>query len=767
MNKYVFELRLTTLFCTLMGVSSGAFPQQDDEYIGQTIEEVIVTAQHREKRLQDVPFSVSAISGEMIEAANMIGIQDLSEVTPSFSFTPSASARGSGVLIRGIGTVNFSDGIEGAVGTVVDGVIIGRQSAALQDFDDIERVEVLRGPQGTLFGKNTSAGLVNVVTRKPTAELEGLIGTSYATVDERRVNGIISGPISDNGDLLGRLSAFSNTRDGLLEQTNPAADVDKMNDKNEWGVRGKLLFNPTDQLSLYLIGEYHKQDADCCVWTERSLSDNSLQTDSLSPFIDASDENRDSAISNVTHQSSDNKGISLQIEHSFDNGSILRAITAAREFYIDEMNDADNTPTELLDRAGTESTTTQHSQEFQWISPDDESFSYMIGGLYFYQKQDAMSRFSGTIVAPVNPDTGPELLLNPEQLATDQNQLTKSVNYAIFGQATYNFAQRWALTVGARRLHDELKIDFERDVEFNSIAGLGTVALPGQLGVATELNTTESDDAYMGMASLQLFYNDDITAYFTVARGYKGTGIAFAADSVDVLDPEIPLNIELGIRANLLAQRVYLAATLFNTKYDDFQTSVDALGGSLTTNIDRVQSQGFELEVSGLITDNLALNMNIAYVDAKVDDFATPVECYPDQTANRGCTEISAGVFAQSLEGNQLPNSPKWSANIGFSYSFLQSKQGVAFTNVNYAWRDEALFSLGGDVKTTQKAYGLLNGRIGYNFTSANIELALWGKNILDKNYAYVIFENFIFSGGYSQFNGMERQIGADAKWRF
>lgn len=753
---------------TSLCVAQASAPANSVEKAGNEIEEVRVTAQHREQRLQDIPFSVSAISGEAIEAAKMIEIGDLVEVTPSLTFTHSVSSRGEGVIIRGIGTVSFSDGIEGAVGTVVDGVIIGRQSAALRDFDDIERVEVLRGPQGTLFGKNTSAGLLNIITRKPTAEFEGLIGASYASFDEFRVNGILSGPLSEDARLMGRVSAFSNTRDGVIDQRNEALNVDEMNDKSEQGVRAKLLFDATENLSVYLITEYSQQDADCCVWTERELSPNAIQIGALAPFLTASKENRDSALSNITNQESTNKGISLHLEYAHSSGATFKSITAHRRFQFDAFNDADNTPDVLIDRAGTRSKTTQSSQEFQWISPGDQRFDYVLGALVFTQRQDAVSRFSGTIVSPLAPDTGFDLLLVPELLSTDEDKVTDTLNYAIFGQATYELHERWAITAGARVLRDELDIEFLRDVETGIVPGLGLeVALPGLLGVAAQLDATEKDIAAMGMVSLQFFYNDDVTSFITVSRGYKGAGIEFSASNVQILDPESPSNVEVGIRANLLNHKLYVALTAFHTDYNDFQSSVDALGGALTTNIANVRSRGFELEGGVFPNDKLSFNFGMAYVDAIVEDFETPVNCYPGQTMAQGCIEFSPDVFGQSIEGNQLPNSPKWSANIGGSYIIHRSVGSESYISANYSWRDDALFSLAGDTNTTQSAYGLLGASLGYIDKNSGVEFSLWAKNLLDKDYAYVIFENVIFEEGYSQFNGMERHVGADVKWRF
>jgi iron complex outermembrane receptor protein len=305
-------------------------------------------------------------------------------------------------------------------------------------------------------------------------------------------------------------------------------------------------------------------------------------------------------------------------------------------------------------------------------------------------------------------------------------------------------------------------------VETGFVPGLDLeVALPGLLGVAAVLDARQTDNAAMGMASLQFLYKENITTFVTASRGYKGAGIEFTARSVDVLDPETPFNIEAGIRANLLDSRLYLSVTGFHTDYGDFQSSVDALGGALTTNINNVRSRGFELEAVSYPNDRLSLNFSLAYVDATIEDFDVPVNCYPDQSPSQGCIEISPDVYAQSIEGNHLPNAPEWGANLGASYTFYRSFEGEGYVTGNYSWRDDALFDLGGDPGTTQESYGLLNARVGYSHANSGLEISLWSKNVLDKNYSYVIFENVIFSGGYSQFIGMERQFGADVKWGF
>ena len=240
------------------------------------LEEIVVTAQKREQTYLDVPVSVTSISNEVLEMANAREFQDLVQVTPSLTYSESTDMRGSGVLIRGVWTTAFQSGVEPTVSTVVYGVVLGRTGNFLSDLVDIERVEVLRGPQGTLFGKNASAGVVNVITRRPTEEFEGVIRVSATDDDQQTVEGSVSGALTDS--LRGRLTGFWKDFDGYLDNR---FNGDQFNGSESWGLRGKLDIDLSDNVNLLLIADYSEQDRSCCLATVRNVG----QTPDLLPFL--------------------------------------------------------------------------------------------------------------------------------------------------------------------------------------------------------------------------------------------------------------------------------------------------------------------------------------------------------------------------------------------------------------------------------------------------------------------------------------------------
>lgn len=756
--------------CVVGSVGGNSAVAQNNELSLLELEEVVVTAQRREQRILDIPFSISAISGDTLDQKGITGVDDLAAYTPALTFGASASSRGEGLQIRGIGTTNFADGIEGAVGTVIDGVVVGRQSAALNDLFDIERIEVLRGPQGTLFGKNTSAGLINIITKKPTQESEFIARASYGTFDTAKLNAVISGAIADD-KLLGRLSVYTQSRDGTVDQVNPNLDQSELNDKQETALRAKLLFDVNSDLEIYMIGEYSQEDQDCCVWTERVLSDpnspsdlyglNNFQVSALSGLLQAGPENRKVAPSSPAGQESTSGAFSVQVDYSLSDKASLRSISAWRKFDTEEYNDPDGTPLAIFDYAGTESDVTQLSQEIQLLMTPMDDLEFVVGALFFDQSIDSSSRFAGT------------LAYSPELIETFSDQTTDIRNIGLFGQVTYQFSDRWALTGGTRIVREDIDITFKRNAGAYTFPVSDPTSepfvlrLPGPLGVDAQLTAKESDTAYTGMVSLQYFINDATTAYGTISNGYKGRGLAVNAKDVTILEPEVPVNVEAGIRSRFFDRRVFTSLSLFRTHYQDFQSSVIELSGVSTVNVDSVVSRGAEFEFSVTPTENFLVSGGVAYIDARIDEYPTLNACYTGQTEAQGCLLLDDGSYGQSIEGNVMPNSPKWSASMNLNWNFYTGNEFQAYINTGYSWRSKVIFDLLGDPNTRQDAYGLLDSRLGFRNTKHGYEIAVWGKNLTDENYALGIFENFIFGSGYSQFLGLERQVGVEFLWEY
>jgi iron complex outermembrane recepter protein len=753
-----------------------------DEGIG----EIIVTAQRRAQALSEVPLAVTAIGGESFESQGFDTLDDLVGTVPSLTFGSSANSRGEGLVIRGFGTTSFSDAAEGAVGIVIDGVTLGRQAAGLLDLIDIERIEVLRGPQGTLFGKNSSAGLINIVTRRPSEELELTARASYGSDDELRLAASVSGPLVADR-ILARITAFRNKRDGIVNQVNSAFPETKFNNVDQWGVRGKLEFRPSDKLTATLIGEYQKQDILCCNWTRRSFAPPALgalatlERVSLTPFYTPGPANRDVAITiRSNFQRSETKAGTLNIDYQIGDHT-LRSITGYRSFDISEGNKADQLPVSFFNLAATDSRIEQVSQELQLVSPDDGPVKYTFG-LFYYQLdvdsvQTQAAEFAiapapvGAIPAGLAPilfgATGNSF---PRVTLTNiQNQSQKTINYAGYGQISYDFTPQFTATLGARLLRESLDVYFDRSGGL-PIGAFGQRIVPGIDPDAVK------DTALTYTGSLRYELADDISIYGTYARGYKGRAYDLNAGSpivfvgaqpiFNALQPERVDNYEIGLRSLLLDRRLQVNLTAFNTDVANYQAAAqrtDGVPGFVLNNVGKFRTRGVELELLARPSRAFEFGANLAVIDAEYVDYPNG-ECPSPFVANRPPSCALTGT--QDLSGTQAANAPdiSGSAYAQLTLSLSDSWDVIGWGQVNF--RSDTLYSLTQDPNTIQDGYATVNTRLTLR-SDKGYELSLWARNLTDTDYAEGIFSTPIFTGGYSQFLATDRQIGVEAKLSF
>ena len=752
---------------------------QDDEG-GLAI--IIVTAQKREQTLDEVPMAVTAIDGEFFEDSGFDSIDDLVEVVPSLTFGSSSTARGEGLVIRGFGTTSFSDAAEGAVGIVIDGVVLGRQASGLLDLVDIERIEVLRGPQGTLFGKNASAGVVNVITKRPSNTFEADARALYGSDNEIRLGGSVSGPLADN--LSARITGFWNQRDGILDQLNPAFPIDEVNDEDEWGVRGKLEFEAGDAVNILLTGEYQKQDTLCCNWTVREFATAgpfaALQRATLGAFVTPGEGNRDVALTiRSNFQESETIAATLDIDVALGEHT-LRSISGYRTFDISEGNKTDQLPVSFFDLAATDSEIEQFSQEVQLVSPDGP-FEYVLGLYLFNLQVDSVQRQEASFVrpgpgvnipTPLAPFLLPPALLPlfpPETLVNVQNQAQETWNYAAFGQATLEVTDALSFTAGARIIHETLDVSFDR-----------TGGLPlGAFGqTIAGIEDSVSDTAVTGMASVRYEFTPDISTYFTYSRGYKGRAydlnagspIAFDNNGEAIYEPlenETVNHFETGLRLRTIDGKLQGALTGFHTTVDDFQAAsqrTDGIPGFVLSNVGKFRTKGAELEVAIRPDPMFETGFNLSYVDARYVDFPNG-ECPPPTLPNRPASCALTGT--QDLSGARASNAPELS---GFAYGTVfvpfGSSGWEASLRGEVSFRSDTLYSLTQDPNTIQDGDALVNARFEVAAPDDRIRIALFGRNLFDKDYADTIFSTPVI-GGYSQFIANDRRLGIELRAQY
>lgn len=704
--------------------------------------EIIVTAQKREERLQDVPLSVAVVSAEALNAFGMSEATDLQYVVPGLTLINAAGTRNAGFFIRGIGTSSFSsESIEGSTAYVVDGVVLGQSGAAFADLPDIERIEVLRGPQGTLFGKNSSAGVINVTTRSPGDSFEGRVSGSLAAPHgERRIAAYVGGPIADGVGLM--LSGRINKRDGYVRN---ARDGRRFNDRDEWGVRGKLKLELSERLQVMITGDYYERDAACCIWTIRSTGPLVSPTEQLqlNAGIRFGRDNQAQNIDGDVYSHNNIYGAALQADYDLGGGYSLTSITAARRYRSHDGLDSDSLPVDVLNLNEAMFRQKQFTQEVRLTSPTGGTVDFVLGLFYFDGKVFSRStqRFP----------TFPFPFLNK----TVDNR-ARTQNGAIFGQANINLTDDFRLIAGARVLREKARAAKDRN-DF-------------LLNLTSSAEEKKSDTAILWRGGVQYDFTNDIMAFATITRGYKGGGFDtnIGLPNLPDVQPEKPTNIELGLRTAFPDQRLIFNITAFHTKVDGYQAAARDAGPPPVTRIfnGEAKTKGIEADfnwrpVGG--TDWTIYGSG-AYIDAQWGDFGN-APCYSLQTAAQGCVGAQ-----QDLTGARLPFSSRWTGTLAtnFSTPIGHGANFVLDLGVNY--RSSAIIAFPNDPAALQKGFALFNASIALAGDENKWRVSLFGKNLADKRYSIVDFTTPIIAGGsYSQFIPYEarRVIGLSAEFGF
>ncbi len=687
------------------------------------IEEIVVTATKRAQSVQDVPVAVSAVDQATIEAMRIDEFTDITRISPSLTVNRGDWATNSGFSLRGIGTNVFSINIEPSVAIVVDDVPLVRSSQAFSDLLDIERIEVLRGPQSTLFGKNASAGVVNVVTQAPGEDFDFRFRGGYTTDDQLDFGLTTGGPLSDAVGF--RLSAFLKEReDGHIDNITTGEEVDG---NESWGVRGKLVFYPSERVTATVFAELSESESTCCNATMRSVPANAaflgfLPAPAVLAGLDPAPDNTKIGSDDLTADDSEawNAGLRLSIdigEHE------LLSVTAYNEWDYEVTRDVDGTAFDLLAlfTGGAASgglvqgggfDLESLSQEFRLISPASETFEY-VAGLY-YSDVDYGRDFQRGPLFAANwvADTGTEVI-------------------ALYGQGTLAVGENTSLILGARVQDEEISHGFD-----NALSG-------------ASLSGSDSETAATFKVGLQHRVNEDVMVFATASTGYKGQGYDISSSfnqqtSDNPVGNEDSLAFELGMKGTFLEGRLQLNPTLFFATYDDFQAQQARLVDNNVelgiTNVGELETYGLEIDFQAALTENLRLVGGIAYINAEIKEFPG-ADCWTGQTS--GCVELldSAGMGtgrqAQDLGGEDLNNSPDLKFTVSAEYLLpFENLPFDVFFNLSYQWQDDVNFSLLGDPGSEQEAYGIANLSLGI-VESANerYTVTLFVNNLFDEDY--------------------------------
>jgi len=718
--------------------------------VSAQMEEIVVTATKREENVQDIPVAVSVLSSDTIQNSHAVGFEGLQALIPSVSFRKGNTTRNSSVIIRGLGTISFSTAAEPSVATVVDGVVLGRSGQAFSDLYELERLEVLRGPQGTLFGKNASAGVVNITTKRPSEEFEGMVDFSFFQDNETRLQARVSGPLSDNAR--GSITAFKGDFDGYIRNvfTN-----EKTNGYDRSGVRAMLEYEPTDTISALFIYEDYDATDDCCADIEglpsgrnpaSEAAPNSMGIVDGVADIDLDQRLIDHDLTTVTLDSTTALSAQFDIEI---NDLTLTSITASRTWNNTEIREGDFTsiagdsdqpvfgvPFQLHDIGPQE--WRQVSQELRLASPGDETFDWQVG--FFYWNIDSERNFTRDASCQNNAGQNDAILAANPGLTCNANDIVSATaffdtefnNYALFGEGTYDLSDQFTLILGLRLTEDE--VSFNHNRRSNDQYGRQGV---GVRSAANNSNFSGKTDESNTSGKLGLRWDSENAGmfYFTYAQGYKGpafnTYYNMNPNDIFPIDAEESDAFELGWKYT--ADTFMLNLAVFQTDVENFQANNpdNSTGVTITrlTNAGDVSSEGFEVEFLWQPLDNLSFGGGFASVDAKIDAFRCPL--LPDGSLEPGCSTRS---------GLDVPFSPDLKVSLYGEWVVPMNGMDL-IVNGNFVHTDEQYADLPSSSTGTFNPavllpeYDIFNLSAALSFNDDQFRVTLIGKNLGDESY--------------------------------
>jgi iron complex outermembrane recepter protein len=677
--------------------------------------EIIVTANRRSDKLQDVPIAVSAFTAEQLARANIQDTQGLQTVAPSLVTSVSFSENsGVQVRLRGIGTGGSQLGFEGSVGAFIDGIYRSRPGTAFNDFVDIERIEVLRGPQGTLFGKNTSAGTITLASAAPTFDTTGNLRLSYGNRNAVIVSGALSGPIS--GDTIAARISFSyNRADGFIKDPITGADH---NDRNRFLVRGQLLFKPTDRTSLRLIADYSKKDEDCCVPVVTVIGATAPTIRALGGVVATFDlAGYSNSVNTPTSSKAVDYGFTADFRHEFDWAD-FKILAGYRKFDGDQIQDGEWTYADIARQE--DHTVNKFYSVETTLNGAYKSLDWLIGA-YFFKDSTVQNQptffgtqtgayFSalsgGAAAASRYPAGGGETL----KLTTQEGR-----GWSIFTHNILRLAPGLRLTAGLRYQKESKDGTMFFNTDGRSIT---TGPLPARCVAPTPAafralcpqNNGASrykDSNLSGTAGIAYDFTSDLMVFANFANGFKAGGISAARDAYGVVPatppvtpivrpaatflPETVDSYELGFKSQWFAKTVTLNVTAFRADYKNFQiqTRDVVTNTSFVSNASSVFQRGVEAEMSVRPVRGLTLTGSATYAKVR----------YGNDT------------FDATLRGRQLGNAPRWILQSGIAYEAALGEQWRMSVGGNLRYTTELNANTTLNVNLVQPAYTVLNGR--------------------------------------------------------
>ncbi|MEO0574999.1 MAG: TonB-dependent receptor [Pseudomonadota bacterium] len=655
----------------------------------RTLDVITVTARKKEESVQDAPLAVSAVSGAQLERAGIDSFDAVLNTIPNAGQSSGIAGSIQGLVsIRGISTLIRFVGLETGVGFYIDGVYMGRPENFNQDLIDVERIEVLRGPQGAVFGKNTIAGAINIITKSPSDETTGVAEVQFGNYNHARFRGLISGPLSDN--VSGSLSVGYVSRDGFVEHVGDGPDLDTA-DLTTY--RGKLSFTPSDniELTVALDGLTDRGEPAFFEVTEFAFfSDPSLET----PFTTNQDQ--------PNFLDRDIWGMSVTADVGVGDGN-WTTILAYRESEFDAALDDDKLNVRVFpDFFGQESEITSLETRFDGTVGD--RWDYVVGAYYYKQDSSGLGDFAlGDFLTGVPGVEVPIVLTST--IDSESTALFFNTNYALSDRASLEVGGRW-VTESKDATH----------IQDDSTGIFGS----------TNFERSRTDNNFSPTLSLSYDLTDNAVGYFRYAEGFKSAGFNtdFVFDGANLeVSPEEATSIELGVKARLAGDRMNLNVAVFDTDYDDLQLSQIVGAGVSLNNAAKAQISGVEVELSAVIGSGFDLAASVGYLDATYDDFS-------------GCPAAGStppALVTPDCSGNALNLAPEWTGAISAQYTYQTANIGDIVYRADWNYRSEVFFEPQNDPRLSGDSRSLLNLRTG--IVNDRWEVFGWVNNATDETY--------------------------------
>lgn len=731
-----------------LGVAMPAMAQTAPQEPTAESGEIVVTAQRRAESLQEVPISITALSGETLRKAGIQDTESLATLTPGLLVQRSVVGK---ISIRGVGNENYTIAGDPGVAVHSDGVYVARAAAGLFDLFDIERVEVLRGPQGTLYGRNATGGVINVIPNKPGKDFAAAASGEVSNYQGYRIDGMMNVPLAD--DLAVRVAFLRYKRGGFTFNTNAAAQArgfGELDNKDVWAVRGQIGTTGGSPFEMRATVEYLDDNSNLPPYkylnrpTALPTSDFGGGAQAFTPrFLRTVNQGYELAIPGFTRGvgtdedvfKSRQLGVGLHLKYDF--GSVaLSSITGYRSTQFNWLNDGDGADIFYVNYIQQDDTD-QFSQEVQLTGGGDR-LEWLVGGYYFSESGKSFIALPFTFGAGL-----------PFYISIDGTASTDAL--AAFGELRWKPTDRLKITVGARYSDEKRKTKYRYEINFGPPVTVVNQDLSGKFNAFTPRLVVNYEAA------------DDINIYASATRGFKSGGFNLLAIQPGFA-PEKVWTFEGGLKTQFLDRRVTLNANIFYSKYDDIQVGQIVNLSSVLTNAAKATLKGAEVEFSARPTDQFELGATLAYLDAKYDNFCTGDPTKPTAPISTGCTAANP----IQLGGNRFPRAPEWTLTGTAAYTIPIAEGGLTLRG-DVRYQSKTFFTQFNRPEIAQPGYTLVNARLTYNAPGGRYSFGGFVNNLFDKTYFTEVLESGAFNPQLvaQAYVGAPRTYGVTAGFRF